>query len=308
MTVTVHSNTTIFRVGNDRESTLTADVAPSDTSIAVTSGAQFDLDGGYACIISTDVVDDGKIEEIKYAGVSGNTLTGVTRAQGGSTAINADVGDAIEERVVAEYHNAIKDALITTSQDLFDLTQGDESFLELQISRTIGSTAYIAEWHHDGSGNLILDTALGGVGTKWFVQPSSGNVVMAIAEDESEVSFAATQMRLYAKEDYGVGGSLMMTFEPEVAASGVAYDFDTVNDITSGAVAKFSNLGSAVLTVAKTLTTGASLRTDDGVLHIPAFTSARATPANDDLWVEDVGGVRTLKVRISGSTYSVTLT
>ncbi|MBI3953596.1 MAG: hypothetical protein HY330_03700, partial [Chloroflexi bacterium] len=44
-----------------------------------------------------------------------------------------------------------------------------------------------------------------------------------------------------------------------------------------------------------------------GFINVPIATAAPSAPANGDMWVEDIAGVRKLAVRIGGVTYSATL-
>lgn len=46
----------------------------------------------------------------------------------------------------------------------------------------------------------------------------------------------------------------------------------------------------------------------DAVLNLPILTADPSSPSNGDLWITDISSVRKINVRISGVTYSVTLT
>lgn len=313
MAVTVHTDATLFRVGNDSYSTLTADINTTQTTIPVADSSKFRTTGGYAAIVSTDAVTPG-VELVKYTGLSasGNNLTGVTRGAGGTTALNADSGDTVEERVIAEHHNALLDGLKTTSQDLSDLTDGTEVFSKAKWQTVVGSVTHNADIAHDGSGDLWWTIDQTSDLYVKFGTSSPAYTALRMTGDATEAQLAVTNFKGYPRGQIGVGGQLGWDFQPGVADGGsaVAFDFLAINDLASAGalVARFQNNGTPIMSVGKSLTTVPSLECSTGVLRLPAFTSAPSSPADDDVWIQDVGGTRELKVRIGGTTYGVTLT
>jgi hypothetical protein len=106
---TLDDNNSLFLLANQVKSYLdgTMDTTGGNNSqasaIDLVDGTDFPSTGGYIMIGS---------ELLSYTTKSTNKLTGVTRAYGGTTgAIHRD-GSLVKMVVMAEYHNALKDAII----------------------------------------------------------------------------------------------------------------------------------------------------------------------------------------------------
>lgn len=313
MAVTVHTDASLYRVKNDARTTLSADINNSQTTIPVTDTSKFLTTGGFATITSTDDVDNGNVEQIQYTGISGSDLTGVTRAVDGTTAGNADNGDTIESRVVAQHHNALLDALKTTSQDVFDLTDGTEPFTELTLQDVIGSDTYTHKLRVDGAGHLEVEYNQGRSVYVTDNPASLANMSVWLEAEGESIRLAADRLRWYPKDEMGTGSKVGVFWYPDVAddSGAEAFVFNALKDLADATayVARFqNNNGTDVCVIQKSKTTVPHLVASTGLVSMPAFTSVRGAPANDEVWFENVSGGVTLKTRIGGTTYSVALT
>lgn len=93
---------TLYEVVDGLSSNLATGIEVDSTSLELLDGSRFP-DAGYVTIDK---------ELITYTGKSTNTLTGLSRAQGGSTVEPHSQGAIVSHFIVAEHHNTLKDAII----------------------------------------------------------------------------------------------------------------------------------------------------------------------------------------------------
>jgi hypothetical protein len=319
MVITVHTDTTVYQVSNNAQTTLTADIDTTQTSIPLTNTARFSADGGYAVVVSTDDVTPGE-EILYYAGKTGSQLTGVIRGQDGTTAKNADQGDTVEVRDFAQHHNAVAQATKTTSSDLRNLSIGTETFTalvqddsgstfdgRLEISSdAVGHTQMILDQNQDGSALKI--GRRNGTGADL----TDGEALLWIGNgpvSQDEVTIAA-DIHIYTSGNNLTGAQETVTLRGGVAdAGGVeAFKFKTINDISAGDWnLSIYNQGTLCLGVRKDRVQAVKLYTNQP-LNLPVASVNPSTPENGDTYLFNSGGVRQLRAFISGVWYATTLT
>jgi hypothetical protein len=314
MAVVVHSDATLFVAKNQAENTLASGINSAQTTIPLNSAGEFVSTGGYAWIVSTHATTPGE-ELISYTGISGNDLTGVTRGVGGTTPLNADAGDAVEFRVSAEMHNALKDALIATSGELDDLANGVEPFSALTLDDTQGTVQNGFTFTMEADGDLVWALDTGSLSTDLYIKGTAGTDIARLAMDGTYFGVAVDRFKGFVQDGLDDDpSSLWFDFEPEVAdgSGAVAFQMTSLTDLANAtaSVLAIANNGTDVLNVRKLQTEAPKFKataTEVG-LNLPVVAADPSAPANGDLWVKNTGGVRTLHARIAGVTYSVTLT
>lgn len=93
---------------NLKQTTLNGAINNVTTTIVLTSASGFPT-AGYVTIDS---------ENIRYTGISTNTLTGVTRGADGTTAASHLNAAVVEHTVVAAHHNVLKDEIIAIESNI----------------------------------------------------------------------------------------------------------------------------------------------------------------------------------------------
>lgn len=86
---------------NNASNTLNGAITDSDTTITLNDASSFPTPGAGEIAYATLDDQNGTVEVISYTGISTNDLTGVTRAQEGTSASAFDDGDLIEQRATA---------------------------------------------------------------------------------------------------------------------------------------------------------------------------------------------------------------
>ena len=151
---------------NNAASNITTAIAPSSTSLEVTSGT-----GALFPALSSDeyfyatLVGQDAMEIVKVTARDGDTFT-ITRGQDGTTAQSFSAGDVIELRITAAAFNGIAEELTDVADTCVRLT-GDQSidgtkifftppvissswpYLRLQLNN-IDSNVSEGEWHNAG--------------------------------------------------------------------------------------------------------------------------------------------------------------
>ena len=103
----VASDTGLYVAKNNLQGALSAPISAVDTTIPLFSSTGFPASGFVT--IGTEL--------IKYAGVSGNNLTGCVRGSEGAAA-PALAGANVYHNVLAQHHNALKNEIIALETDL----------------------------------------------------------------------------------------------------------------------------------------------------------------------------------------------
>lgn len=318
MTITQPTDNTLLVMKNNTRVTLSNAIDASQTTIAVSNISKFLSTGGYATIYSTHSVQFGT-EVVSYTGISGSTLTGVVRGVEATLAArSALAADVIVGAYVAQYHNALRTSLQTLASEVEDLRNGVDVFTNLDLLKAGAVT--------DGI-EIIVDTAIGGVRFEYNKGGSGSNdldfgpsistdeVGLKLAGNLEHVAVAATQFRVYTKGNMEGGSELGVYMEPGAAdgASAVAFNFKTINDLlnVSAQILRVQNQSLSVFAVYKRKTVAPAFHasaTTVAPFNAPVFTVALSAPQNGDIWISDISTVRKLNARISGTTYSVTLT
>ncbi len=120
------TNTTLYLAVNNIRTRLTAGIDDSVTTIPVLDTTGFPPTG-YITILSGD--DITKAEAMTYTGLTGSSFTGVTRGAGGTTALEHFASDNVDLTIVADHHNALKEAVIALEN--FVGVSGSENFVPL---------------------------------------------------------------------------------------------------------------------------------------------------------------------------------
>lgn len=323
MTITLHTDASLYAVGNDRNSVLGSDIDATQTTIPVSDGSLFSTAGGIVGVVSSETGFVNNVERITYTGVSGNDLTGCTRGTAGTTAAPANSGDVVEERPDQAHHNALKDGLKTTAQDVYDLTTGAESFTSvyLQLVQT-GATFESRLYLHPTTGDLELQFNLDN-GHNFAIRDGDGSSGdkrrFFVASSGTSVSVAANTFDGYPVDEMVDASKLGFSFNPD-RLSGVDaegnFQFNALKDqsdpldvilvVRNGGI---FGVGTPVFAVQKDLTEAQSLKSSDGVLNLPVKSADPGSPSDGDLWILDPAtGNNQLRARISGVTYGVDLT
>jgi len=320
MVITVHSNATVLQVNNNAVTTLSAGIDATQTTIPLTTAAKFSADGGYAVIEESSASPINE-EVISYSGKSGNTLTGVVRAEDGSTAMNGSIGDVVSVRDFAQHHNVVATAAITTSTQLAALASGAECFSALcQVSAGSGSPSYTSDFGISGTTpgdtQIEYDKSADGSRLQIGIDQVEANQ-RAIFGRDWEGSAAgcefAGRMMLYTDGNMQVAAEQGVLLDPGVADAGgaVGFLFKTINDIATGdGNLVVQNQATPVLIVTKTETSAPRFVASAAAgLNLTVGTGDPGAPVNGDVWlINDTGAspnVTEIRCRMGGVTYAV---
>ncbi len=129
---------------NNTQVTLTVNAGIGDTSVTVDNASPLPT-AGYLTFDD----NEGNPETVFYTGVSGNVLTGLTRAADGTSAAAHTAGAHLQQRWNAAYHNIVTTELIAVEQYLSDrFGIGSSPVIPSAKTLTIAKT----------SGQIILGT------------------------------------------------------------------------------------------------------------------------------------------------------
>jgi len=315
MSFTSYTDTTLLVAVNQATTTLSAGIDDTQVTIPLTSVASFVSTGGYAWITSTAGTSVNE-ELIKYTGFSGSDLTGVTRGVSGTIASAADLGDVVDGRITAEMHNAHTTALKSISTELAQLSNGTRPLAALGLEDTSGTIENGALLSFDTNGDFLFDVDTFGLGTNFAIRAGTATAQIDLADmamDGTVAAWAFDEWKLYKGDD--LAGTVGVHLKPNQAdGSGVvAYKFDTLQDLanTNANLLRVANQGTAALEVRKVQTRApkfVATATEIG-LSLPVLTTAVGGSVVDgDVYLTDILGVRKLNAKMSGTTYSVTLT
>lgn len=115
---------TLFAAVNNLRTRLTVPISDTDTTIPVITTSGFPATGYFTILSSSDIT---KAEAIKYDTFSATQFTGVTRGADGTTAVEHLPNDNVDFNVVADHHNALKEATIKLEH--FVGSSGVENFV-----------------------------------------------------------------------------------------------------------------------------------------------------------------------------------
>jgi hypothetical protein len=141
----------LYLAVNELQTTLAVSIGTSDTTIQLTSATGFPVTGG---------VTINNAEVAFYTGISGNSLTGVTRGADGTTALAATMGVTVGATIIAFHHNglmheieAIETALGTNLSNIFPVPASEISGTLAVANGGTGTTT------STGSGSVVLSTS-----------------------------------------------------------------------------------------------------------------------------------------------------
>ncbi len=117
-------NSTLYLAVNNRRTTLTAGISDAATTIPVVTTSGYPATGFVSILTGTDIT---QTEAIKYSGITSTTFTGASRGADGTIAKLHTSGDNVDFTIVADHHNALKDAVIALEH--FVGASGSENFL-----------------------------------------------------------------------------------------------------------------------------------------------------------------------------------
>ena len=100
---------TLFAAVNNLRTRLTVPISDTDTTVPVITTSGFPASGYFTILSSSDIT---KAEAIKYDTFSATQFTGVTRGADGTIAVEHLPNDNVDFNVVADHHNALKEATI----------------------------------------------------------------------------------------------------------------------------------------------------------------------------------------------------
>lgn len=155
------------------------------TGIVLTSVTGLSTGGGILCINWADTLDTSVAEYIEYGGVTGNELTGVTRAAEGSTARAHSNGATIVAVVSKDHINRIADKLEGVDTIALSDTNGNELLKTAttasavnEITLTNAATGNPPTLTPTG-GDTNIDIKFAGKGTGKVVADSSYGAITA---------------------------------------------------------------------------------------------------------------------------------
>lgn len=190
---------------NNAKTTLAATVASGDTTITVVDGSAFPNPNTSAGEYFLATLDAGSVIEIvKVTGRTGNTFTGVVRAQEGTMATSFGVGSKIDNRVT-------RDTLTSflRSVDVFDSLATVDQLIH---PSTMDANTYLMTTDTDGYGNPIVavrsTTPLWRFTTHTYPVLSSGTVASA-----TTTSIASTDMTVNTFTTAPTTGKYILVFQ-----------------------------------------------------------------------------------------------
>lgn len=312
--ITIPTDATLYVVQNKATTTLSAGIDNSQTTVPVADTSKFVSTGGFA------VISDGTNEEmIKYTGISGGDLTGVTRNYDSAGAFAFLSADDIEEKVFAEHHNAVRTGLQTLATGVRSMQTGAAAFSGLLVQQ--GST---------GTGSLDTGAAFANNDTTGTVEfrfdsyeedrsfeigPEATTflAMMRFYGDHTAVDLATNRLRIYTGTNIDDGGELYCDINPTVGPSptAVAYDFRSKYDLLDAGsyIVRAQNQSTTLFGVTKDSVEVNMLKITGASEHmfLTPLTIDPVSPADGTVWFKDVASVLTLNVRVGGVTKSVTL-
>lgn len=148
------TDTTLFLAVNNKRTELTAPIDSVTLTIPVVSTAGFPSSGYITILTGTDPVD---AEAIYYTSVGATQFNAATRGAGGTTAAAHNSGDNVDLTVVAEHHNALKDAVIELEH--FVGVSGSENFLRVDDAGNVSIPGGLTIVGTTAGGKFVMGTA-----------------------------------------------------------------------------------------------------------------------------------------------------
>ena len=132
--------------------------ASQTTSIALTSVSGLPTDGGILCFDWAATLDTAVSEWIEYTGLSGNTLTGVTRGAEGSSGKTHSNGAVIAGVISQAHIKRVRDKLTGNDATVVQDTNGNEVIKMAQVASAVNELTVT----NAATGNPVLLSATGG--------------------------------------------------------------------------------------------------------------------------------------------------
>jgi hypothetical protein len=110
--ISFDADSSLLVATNFCRSTVATDMTNVQNTCVLASAALFPNPAGATYYAVIDAQTSSTREIIGYTGITGNTLTGVTRAQRGTTASAHLTGVLVEQNIVDAYHEFVKSAII----------------------------------------------------------------------------------------------------------------------------------------------------------------------------------------------------
>lgn len=312
--ITLPTDATLYITKNKAVTTLSAGIDGSQATVPVTDTGQFSSSGGFA------VISESSTEEmIKYAGISGGDLTGVTRDYDSAGSSIFTSAAAIEEKIFAEHHNALKDqakSLATSVRGLQSGSIGFSEFLFLQPDTGTGSVDTGMKIEADdsvGTVRLFFDYYNEDRSLEIGPNDATFTAMARFYGDHTAIDLAANRLRFYTGTNIGDAGELYCDINPTVgAASGaVAYDLRSKYDLvdSDSYIVRAQNQSTTLFGVRKAGVDVNQLHITGAGAHmfLTPLVADPTTPPDGTVWFKTTGGTTSLNIRVSGATKSVTL-